>query len=342
MTIGYFPTRLATEISSLAAEATASSEQSVVNVFKYQLANAIKEVQAYDDITFHQDGTGVIAKADGATAPTGTTTYTLEANFGPQRVRYNQPVDVYSSDYTTQRATGLRVTGIDWINKKVTLNGAVAGATNADVLAFNGMSATLATGSFKNGIYTFNNAATSGTTLGVNRATYPEIVAPNISAGGPLVPAHGLALNDQIIQRRDPDIFNGMVGIAHQAQRAAVYLAGIAISEWQRGASDKMIDQMPKDTGQNTTFTWTGIKHYVSKRQDRSRIDWINPKLWGRAMLHDLKFFEVEGRRVFELRSSAGTVKAGMLFYLVQAENYYAADPAGGGFISGCSLPAGY
>jgi hypothetical protein len=352
MTIGYFPAEYAVEISSLAKEATASSEQAVVDVFKYHLKKSMKEMQHYEDTGYHQDGTGVIATANGTGAP-GTSspmTYNLEPNFGPQRLRYNQPVDVFSNDLTTQRNSGgpARVSSYDLVGKTVTLTfpGSVtmSGNANTDKLAFRGMSPTVSTGSWKLGLYTFNNSATSGTTLGLNRATVPEIVTPNVAAGSTaLVPAHGLLLNDQIIQRRDEEALAGMVGIAHQSQRAAVYFTGIAISEWHRGGSDKMIDIVPADIKQSTTFTWTGIKHYVSKKQDRSRIDWIIPKNWGRAMLHDLKFHEVEGRRIFELRSaSTGFPKAGMTFYLIQSENVYNCDPGAGGMITGLSLPSGY
>lgn len=347
MTMGYFPTEYAVEISSLAKEATATSEQAVVDVFKYHLKKSIKEMQSYEDTGFHQDGTGVIATANGTGSP-GTTNavYNLEANFGPQRLRYNQPVDVFTTGLNTKQNSTqtLRVNKYDLVAKTVTLSGTQDAAANTDKIAFRGMSATVAVGSWKNGIYTFNSSATSGTTLGLNRATVVEIVTPNVAAGTTaLVPAHGLLLNDQIIQRRDQEAMAGMVGIAHQAQRAAVYFTGIAISEWHRASSDKMIDIVPSDISQATTFQWTGIKHHVSKKQDRSRIDWILPKNWGRAMLHDLKFHEVEGRRIFELRSATtGFVKAGMLMYLIDTSNFYNVDPGCAGFVSGLTLPSGY
>jgi hypothetical protein len=352
MTIGYFPTEYAVEISSLAKESTASSEQAVVDVFKYHLKKSMKEMQHYEDTGFHQDATGVLASGIGTGSPVNTSpsTYALDANFGPQRLRYNQPLDIFKSDLSVQNNAGgpVRVSSYDLIAKTVTLSwpGAVT-VTNAaatDKLCFRGMAATVSAGSWKNGIYTFNNSATSGYTLGINRATVPEVVTPNIAAGTvALVPAHGLLLNDQIIQRRDEDALAGLVGIAHQAQRAAVYFTGIAISEWHRGGSDKMIDIVPADIKQSTTFQFCGIKHYVSKKQDRSRIDWIIPKNWGRAMLHDLKFHEVEGRRLFELRSSStGFPKAGFCFYLISTDNIYNVDPGAGGVISALALPSGY
>lgn len=343
MTIGYFPTRLAYELTMLEAEATATSEQSVVNVFRKQISEAMKEMQAYEDITFHQDGTGVVANGDGSTAPTGTTTYTLEPNFGPQRLRLNMVVEVYNAALSLKRSTGIvRVSQINWTAKQVTLTGTITAPASDDAIAIPGLSPTLAVGSYENGLYTFNSAATTGYVLGINKATYSEAVTSNINASGPLVPAHGLALKDQITQRRDEDILNGMWGIIHMSQRAAIYLTGIAISEWMRKPSEKMIDIVPEGSDYKSTVQWCEVEHFISKRQDRSRVDWINSKLWGRVMIHDLKFYEVEGRRIFENRGSNGNVYAGMRFYLVRAENKYCCDSGGQGFVYGLSLPATY
>lgn len=343
MTLGYYPTKLGFELTTLEIEATASNEQSVVNVFRKQIGDAMKEMQVYEDISFHQDGTGVIANGDGLTTPTGTTVYTLEPNFGPQRLRLNMTVDVYNAALTVKKSSGtVRVSAINWIAKQVTLTGTVTSPLSDDAIAIAGMSATLAVGSYENGLYTFNNSATSGTTLGINRATYSEIVSPNINAGGPLVPAMGLALKDQMTQRRDDEVLDGLWGIIHMSQRAAIYLTGIAISEWMRKPSEKMIDIVPEGSDYKGTVQWCEVEHFISKRQDRSRVDWINSKIWGRVMIHDLKFYEVEGRRIFENRGSNGNVYAGCRFYLVRAENKYSSDGGSGGFISSLSLPPTY
>ncbi len=347
MSLGYFPTEYAVEIPQLSIKATATSEQAVANVLKLQLKDAITEMQHYYDTGLHQDGTGVLAIGNGTGTPLDSNpTYNLEANFGPQRLRYNQPVDVYNAATTSKKnAATVRVASYSFPNKTVTLSGTVTSAANDDVIAFRGMSATLAVGSWQNGIYTFNNTATSGFTAGLDRAVVTELQTPYIDAGGAgLVPAFGLALNDQIIQRRDEKALANMIGLSHMAQRAAWYLQGIGISEWHRGASDKMIDLVPGKVNYNTTFTMCNVEHMVSKKQDRSRVDWIIPGNYARALLHDMDFFEgPDGQRFFVVRSSTtGNPKAGFLFYMIAAENLISCDPGAGGIIENLAVPSGY
>jgi hypothetical protein len=129
----------------------------------------------------------------------------------------------------------------------------------------------------------------------------------------------------------------------HMSQRAQVFQLGISISNWFRGASDKMIDTMPSNTGYSDTFDFCGVKCHLSKRQDRSRVDFINPANWGRAQLFDTKFYDVDGKRVFEVRSSTtANLVSAVEFFLIQAYDYVCFDPGAGGYISSLTVPAGY
>lgn len=343
MTIGYFATDLVVQLSQLEMDATATSEQAVVNVFSKSLSRMVTQMQAYDDAGSFGDGTGVLATGSGVGSPAGSNpTYALEPNFGPQRLRVNQPVGVYDTTLVTKKnAATVRVASIDPAGKSVTLTGTVTSPVNTDKLVFDGLTGTLTTGSYRLGLYTFQNSATSGSTLGLNRATYNEVVTPNVNAAGPLVPAHGQLLWDTIIQRRDEEAYKGLMGILHQTQKAAIKLQGIAISDWMRGPKDDMIDILPGDNA-DLSVKFAGIMHKVCKKNDRSRIDWFNPKNFGYAKLHDIKFHEVEGRKIFEQRSSTGTVKAGCYVIMKQADNLYSADPGAAGLISGLTLPQGY
>lgn len=320
MTLGYFPDLYAVELPQLSIKATATSEQAVANVLKLQLKKALTEMQHYYDTGLHQDGTGVLATGNGTGSPANTNpVYNLEPNFGPQRLRRNQPVDIVSADLTTNKNTGIvRVASYDLQAKTVTLTGTVtgAGAVNTDRICFKGMTPTLTVGSWRAGIYTYNNTATSGFTAGLDRTVVTELITPNVNANGAgLVPAFGLLLNDQMLQRRDETALKNLVGIAHFSQRHAWYLQGVGISEWHRGASDKMIDIVPGNTNYNTTFTMCNVEHIISKKQDRSRIDWIIPSNYARALLHDLDFFEgPDGQRFFVVRSSTtANPKAGLI-----------------------------
>lgn len=365
MTAGYIYSDYVVEIGLRAKDTTAKSEQSVVNAFAYNFKNAMKELQATDDIVFHTDGSGKLTNSASATSTwTGGTTYTFAGTtdyVGVSRLRPGMTINVYNSAGSTQRDDGsgnteFAIDHIDTINKKVYLkagtgSGTVASAAGTDIIAVAGLSATLtsfsstwplAGDSFRHGLYYFNDANTSNYVLGQLKSNVTELLANNVVANAYLAHVHGLLLQDQIINRRDEAAYKGLVGIAHMAQRAQVYNIGIAMSEWFRGKDDKMIDVMPGGTNYSDTFPFVGVTCKLDKRQDKSRFDFIIPKLFGRAMLHDTKFHEVEGRTVFESRTSSGTLKAAVHFILVQAFDYYCVDPGAQGYISGLTVPSGY
>ena len=354
---GFFYTDMAVQLSKRAMDDTAKGEQAVINAFSYNFKNAMKELQAMDDQVFHTNGTGVLTNASSATGTWNSgnsTTYTFTGStdfVGVSRLRPGNTVDVWDSTYTTFRGSAL-IDHIDTLNKVIYLQGAlIGGATAGDVLAVKGLSSPLQSfqstwplsgDSFRHGLYYFNDSNPSNYCLGQLKSNVTELLANNVVANGPVAHVQGLILQDQIINRRDEDAFKGLIPIAHMAQRAAIYDIGIAMSEWFRKSSDKMIDVMPGGVQYSDTFPFVGLTGKVDKRQDKSRIDFIIPKVWGRAMLHDTKFHEVEGRTIFEGRTSSGTLQASVIFYLVQCFDYYCVDPGVQGFISGLTVPPGY
>jgi hypothetical protein len=258
---------------------------------------------------------------------------------------------VYNSGLTTNRGN-FTVDHVDYNNKVIYLQGAlVPGAASTDRICISGLTAPLQSfqsswplsgDSFRHGLYYFNDANTSNYLLGQLKSNITELLANNVNAAGALAHVHGLILQDQIINRRDEEAFKGLIGLSHMAQRAAVYQIGIAMSEWYRNKKDQMIDVMPGGVQYSDTFPYVGITMKVDKRQAKDRLDFIIPKLWGRAMLHDTKFHEVQGRTEFEGRTSSGTLQASVIFYITQAFDYYCVDPGAQGFINGLTVPAGY
>lgn len=347
MTIAYSPLALNYLIPSLTMQATQNDSQASVNVWKKSLKKAIPEFTNYADILFHTAGDGILATGSGTGAtPSGTDPlYNLEPNFGPQRLRIGQTVDVYNAAGSSKKGTSLLVQGFNPVTKTVQLTGTVTSPLNSDIIAVAGMSATLAAGSCRLGLYNFNSSATSGNTLTLSRTTVPELVTPNVTANAALSPTFALQLKDQLIQRRSMDSYKGVVGISHMAQRAAAFATADAIAEWQvRGSSvDRALDRVPTNSDEDSDFTFGTVKYMVSKRQDRSRMDIVTPKQWGRVNLQELDFFQrPDGSYVFEGRSSTGTVKTSMFYSLIATDNIYCADPGSGGIISALTLPSGY
>lgn len=359
---GFIYSDYAVELSTKAMDETAKGEQSVINAFAYNFKNAMKELQAIDDIVFHTDGSGKLTNASSATGTWGSslTTYTFAGStdyVGVSRLRPGMIVGVFNSGGTTRRTgtaatTEFQIDHVDTLNKVVYLNDTVGSAASTDILAIAGLSATLASfqstwplsgDSFRHGLYYFNDANTSNYLLGQLKSNVTELLANNVAANGALAHVHGLILQDQIINRRNQEVYQGLIGLSHPAQRTAVYQIGVALSEWMRTKqTEGMIDVMPSGVQYSDTFPFVGLTFKLDKREDKSRMDIILPKLWGRAMLHETKFHDVGGRTIFEGRTSSGTLKASQIFYLKQAFDYYCVDAGSQGYVSGLTVPTGY
>ncbi len=336
MVATYFPTAFAIELTNLEMYATATSEQAVKKAFAYALTNAIKEFQVYDDAAFHTSGNAVFATATAHTLDTNSV-YTLDTAMATQLCRLGMGCVVYQNNLSAPRDAGAvrTITKVDVGGNKVKLDAAVTSAGNDDKLLFEGVSG--ASPTWKNGLYLFNNSSTSGNLLSLSKSDYPQIVASEQPANSTLSGVHGMLLIDDLRQKRDDEYIAGLVGLAHMKQRTAWFKLGIIMSEWQRGAKDKMIDVVPNLNEKE--FMFAGIRHVIDKHQDRTRIDWFVPKLFGRTILKELDWHTVEGRKLFELRGASGGVAAGMVFYLEQLEDWYCVDPGAGGFISGLTIP---
>jgi hypothetical protein len=337
MVAKYFPTTFAVQINNLAMYATATSDRAVKKAFAYALTSAMKEFQVYDDFSFHTAGNGVFATATAHTTAGGKSVYTLDSAFATQLCRVGMPCVVYLNNLSDNRDSGAtRV--IEKVNvgaNQITLDATVTSAGTDDKFVFDGVSG--ASPAWKNGLYLFNTTTTSGNLLSLSRTEYPEINANAVNAGGLLSEIHGMLLIDAIRQRRDDEYVSGLVGLAHSKQRIAWFKKGLTVSEWQRGANDKMIDLAPNMN--EKTFMYCGVQHTIDKHQDRTRIDWFIPKLWGRSILKELDWHTVEGRKLFELRGATGGVAAAMVFYLEQLEDWYNVDPGAAGFIYGLTIP---
>jgi hypothetical protein len=337
----YFPVKIAFQITNLQMYATATSERAVAKVFAKTMASAIKEFQVYDDYSFHTAGSGIFAKATAQATVTGATEYTLDTTLATQLCRRKAMCRVYSNDLQTDRGEA-RIIKVDVTGNKVRMgtsagaNLTVAGAANDDVLVFHGVSG--ASPVWKNGLYALSNTVTTGNFQSLSKVTYPELVGNGIAVGGPLAAGHGLMLLDQITQRRD-DIGN-LSGVAHMKQRTAWYLLGMQISEWDRsGKSNAMLDIVPEVGNGTGSFKFCGIDHLVDKHQDRTRIDWLDFKNIGRAVLKDLDYHTVDGIKLFPLRGATGGIAAGMLFYLEQHEDWYTPDPGKFAALTTLSIP---
>jgi hypothetical protein len=352
MAFGTFENDLGYNLPMRAILASKDMKQAVVNALQSTLSKAIPEMALYNEIGFFGDGTGMLAQANGTGSPTfgATVTYNLETtNFSYDRLRgKNSLVDVYNSA-NLLLYSGARIQSISFANNTVTISTPTGSysPTNTDQLAFPNMgtgSYTAVAGSWRNGLYTFSTTSTSGSIGGLAYSTAYELATPQVNAAGAYyTPSLLLSGKTQLIQRRDDEAYSSAIGICHPAQRASWYLQGVTISEWFRGASDKMIDIVPGGTDYGDTFKAGDVMHYVSRYANKSRVDWIVPSNYGWTQLSDIDFIQTpEGQRIFIGRSaSTGNPQAGYQFYILNTRQLYSVDPGCGVVYYSLAIPAG-
>lgn len=361
VTGGYIYTEHTVELTMRNIDTTASSEQSVLNVLKYSLNNAMEEYNVQDDIHFHQDGSGILTNYASANSTwTSGDTYTFAATTDYRGVKLLRPgMGVQSFDYdgsaaNTMSTDPLIIDHIDWENKVVYLLGTVTGETSGttgDILVVPGVAATaqsfqstwpLSGDSFRHGLRYAHDATTTNYYLGQLKSSETELIPSVVNASSSGITfAHVQALLDKMVMRRSESAYKGLVGLADMKQRAAVQNIGVSISEWQRQpGAQPMPDLQPSNTGYSSTFQMCGLTIYTDKRQDQDRVDFIIPSNWFRAVVREPGFLEVGGTRIFEGRASTGAMKATQFFKIVSGMDFGCFDPGAEAYLYGLAVPS--
>jgi hypothetical protein len=93
--------------------------------------------------------------------------------------------------------------------------------------------------------------------------------------------------------------------------------------------------------GDNVQLAGAPVRTHYS--WDKTRIDFIAKELWGRAQVKAPDFYEVDGRRIFEMRdTTTGGLVASQIFHIVVGFNLFHKNPAGSAYIYGLPVPTGY
>lgn len=370
LTAGYFYSRVAWKLTQEQVDTTQSSERSVVNAWQKSIAEAIITAQVMDDISLHTDGSGQLTAAATAEGDDDLT-FTIGAAdpWGVGRLREGMEVEVWDSAGSTLRAgaTGrpIIINAINYTTQNVLFNQTITSLAATDLIAFAGMTAYgpaalttqsstwPATGaaaglggdSFRHGIYYVNDNDSSKYYLGVLKSALPQLLPASVNANSnALTYTHGLQLKDQLFQRWDADAVKGLIGIAHMKQREQLINIGITIANKDISGDryGRILDLLPTNHDYMDTFEYCGIPCYVSKRQSRTRFDFINPMQWGRAEVAPLDFWKLPGSNnyVFEGRDGSGNILAEYHFFLRSACDYVCFNPGQSAYIYGLTIPS--
>jgi hypothetical protein len=336
-TINTVHMKLGVQWTKKAEWATDSERKSIVSTFKHLVATGMKEFRRQLDSQCLTGGDGVIGTISAVATGGGNDTYTLGSDgFGVRLIRFGQSINVYNAALSTNRTAGAerKISSYDLVNKQIVVP-SVAGAIATDKIVTGGLSATPSVGLF--GLPYHHSNASTGTWLGFNRATTPEVRANRVNAAGGLaLPFARLAIN-KIGDRVGMDTQVQVEAWMHPCQKQAYEQLGQLVSLIQKQPKDEALDLF---FGDNMQLAGAPIRTHFS--WDKTRIDFVAKNLWGRAEMHSADFYDVGGRRYFESRGPSGGVATSQIFYLSASFNLFHANPAAASYIDGLTVPSGY
>ena len=330
--------RYACQWTKKAEWGTDDTRKAVVNAFKDIMAGAMPEFRRNSDALCMTAGNGVLGTVSAVTSAAGVDTVTLGTDgFGAMLLRYGLKVNIYDATLATQRTAAVEpeITFYDLANKQIKLTPATTGLVATDVIVISGVSGANPVSLY--GVPYHNNGASTGTWLGFDRATTPEIRATRVAAGGAFALSQPRLAMNKLLDRLGKDKKIKLDAWMNPAQVAAYEEAGQSVS---------IIQKMNKDEGLNLFFgenmQMAGAPVKTSIHWDKKRIDFIAPSFWGRAEMHAPGFYEVGGRKLFELRGPSGGVATSQIFYIVASWNLFMKNPAAAAYIDGLTVPSGY
>lgn len=317
--------------------ATDDARKAVLNTFRHLLAKSMAEFRRHVDSLCMTGGDGVVGTISAVANAGGFDTYTLATDgFGARLLRYGQTINVYNAALSTNRTAGAekKITFHDLVAKQIKVP-TVAGAIATDKIVVSGLSATPPVSLL--GVPYHHSNASTGSWLGFDRATTPEIRANRTDAGGGLaLPFPRLAIN-KIGDRVGMDFNTKLAAWMHPCQKQAYEELGQLVSIINKNPKEDALDLYFSDRMQmagapvKTSFSW-----------DKTRIDFILNEVWGRAEMHPAGFYTVDGRKIFELRGASGGVKTSQIFYITASFNLFVNNPAACSYIDGLTVPSGY
>lgn len=326
------------EYTKLTQWSTNDRRKAIQDAVRRLTAGAIVEMTRQLDAQMMQVGTGQIGTITTVTTPSaGVDQYACTTDgFGVRLMRFDQVVQVWDTNLTTFRGKGV-ITMWDVENKIIQVTPAVANAQTGDKLVTDGISSPTSLPALYGVPYHHSNAST-GTWLGFDRASTPEIRSNRVNAAtnALTLPLPRLAINK--IGNRIGINKNFQVDAwMHPAQQQAYEEIGQLVSYIQKSNKDEGLNLY---FGDNMQMAGAPVKPHFN--WDKTRIDFVVPALWGRAEILPIGFYTSDGRRIFELRGASGGVATADIFYMVVGFQTFVLNPAGTAYIDNLAVPSGY
>src|SRR6201997_238164 len=334
--------RFAVEITKLVEYASNAREKAIENAVKREIAHGMKQFRAFLDKVIQTAGNGVL----GTISAINGSTFTMAIPAGAALVYVGQTIQIYDSTLTTNRNVAASVvssvTGADPISatQTITVDNVPAGTVVNDVIVHDGLTGAQPVSLF--GIKYHQNNATTGTWLNLNRATYPQqLQTPRVNAANAALTHSNVRLAINKVRKS--------LGINHIAKLIA-YMAVEQEHAWE--SLGITVSQIIKEGGESDgndldllfsgRKTMSGIPIKSSVNADQTRVDFLDLSHWGRAVLKDIDFYEVNGNTVFPIYGASGGLAASYIFYFDTAFQLFSDSPRSGAFIDTLARPSGY
>ncbi len=333
--------RFAIEITKLVEYATTGRERAIENATKREVANGMKQFRAFLDKLMQTAGNGVLGTINSIAG----TTFTMAVPSGAALVYPGQTIQIYDTTLTTNRNVAASVTttvlSADPINAQtITVDNVPTGTVATDVIVHDGLTGAQPVSLF--GIKYHQNNATTGTWLNLNRATYPvQLQTPRVNAGNAALTPSNVRLAINKVRKS--------LGINHISKLIA-YMAVEQEHAWENLGIT--VSQIIKEGGESSgndldllfsgRKTMSGIPIKSSVNADQTRVDFLDLAHWGRAVLKDIDFYEVNGNTVFPIYGASGGLAASYIFYFDTAFQVWDDSPRTGAFIDTLARPSGY
>lgn len=328
--------RFAIEVTKLVEYATAGRERSVENATKREVANGMKQFRAFLDKLMQTAGNGVL----GTISSISGTTLTMAVPSGAALVYVGQTVQVYDTTLTTNRGT-CNVVAADPIGAQtITVDALPVGTIANDVIVHDGLSGAQPISLF--GVKYHQNNATTGTWLNLNRATYPvQLATPRVNAANAaLTPGNVRLAINKVRKALGINHVGKLIAYMAVEQEHAWENLGITVSQIIKeggGGSSDDLDLL--FTGRKTM---SGVPIKSSVNADQTRVDFLDLSHWGRAVVKDIDYFEVNGNTVFPIYGASGGIAASYIFYFDTGMQVWSDSPRSGAFIDTLARPSGY
>jgi len=325
---------------------TDTKKKAILSTFRHLVSVSMAEFRHYYEALCMTAGNGVLGTVTSVSTAANKDTLVMNTDgFDVRLLRYGQFVSVYASDLLTRRThtLGSSLNGeapIDLYDQSaftIRVDGTTGATVAGDKVVVSGLTATPPVSVL--GVAYHHSDASTGSWLGLDRATNPEVRANKVSgAAGFSLPMVRLMLNKTGV-RLGKEQMKGVEIWTHPAQAAMYEEMGQLITSINTTTgAGKSLDLFYGDKMQ-----MAGAPLETSFKWDKTRLDAIVKSNWGRTEVVPTGYYtDKQGRKFFEIRSSDGGVAAADIFYIVNGGNIYVLNPGLEGYIDGLPVPTGY